>query len=100
MTESPSKRSAFAAACVYEFDYNISHVFCSHPDCTIYCVYHNDGQDNPGQWMKCKIGKGRIFCEKHRPHEEHPAINCHVPEEYEEEFEDEEEDAYNKVQLD
>lgn len=97
MSESSPKRSAFTPMPRYEFDYNISYVMCSHPDCTVQCVYHNDGQDNPGQWMKCRTGKGRIFCEEHRPHKEHPGILCHVPEEAEEEEEEEEEeDALNE----
>jgi hypothetical protein len=86
------RRVCEMADTVWEFiecDYNVDAKQCAMPGCIIECIYHNDGQDNPGQWMRCKQGQ-RIFCSAHRPHDCHAEVKCQRDSDDEEEEEEEE----------
>lgn len=70
------------------FDYNVMFKPCAYEDCPYICVYHDDGQEDAGQSMKCKKYCKGLFCDLHRVHEKHDG---HVIEEdSEEEIEDDE----------
>lgn len=77
------------------FDYNVSHRPCYFPDCPFTCIYVDNGQEDPGQWMECKKGRGshNYFCHRHREHEVHSqVVDCAANSEEEEDEEEEEEE--------
>lgn len=90
--EGDAKRVAIPLK-TFEFDYNVQTSLCAWPECLVTCVYYNNGQENPGEYMQCKIGGRAYFCTTHRPHDAHPEIKCNRGSEDEEEEEEEEENG-------